>query len=186
MKFAEGGIDNDEVRKYYFNKYRQDPPRSHTARNRIHCDPSAAEVLARYGLEAKKYFLFVGRLVPEKGVHELMKAYKRMNTEYPLSSSVTTGIRPRIERATARAVRQDPVPRFSRLDHEQLLVNALVYVSASRLEGTAVVRPRCGRGSAPVNGIEENHVAADGAALMFDRTTTKTSSAGSNSSKSRN
>jgi glycosyltransferase involved in cell wall biosynthesis len=45
---------------------------------------------------SQEYFIFVGRLVPEKGVHELVKAYKRLNTEYPLVIIGDDRTRPRI------------------------------------------------------------------------------------------
>jgi glycosyltransferase involved in cell wall biosynthesis len=38
----------------------------------------AAETVAGFGLEPEKYFLAVGRFVPEKGFHDLVDAYARM------------------------------------------------------------------------------------------------------------
>lgn len=43
-------------------------------------DPvDAGEIRTRFGLEGKDYFLFVARLVPEKGAHYLIKAYKQLD-----------------------------------------------------------------------------------------------------------
>ncbi|MCB1213061.1 MAG: glycosyltransferase family 4 protein, partial [Chlamydiia bacterium] len=36
------------------------------------------------GLESRKYVLYLGRLVPEKGVHHLIEAYKKITTDFPL------------------------------------------------------------------------------------------------------
>jgi len=175
MKFADKVVvDNDEIRKYYVNKYHQAPVLITYGAKLIQCDPPrAAEVLARFGLVAKKYFLFVGRLVPEKGVHELVKAYKRLNTEYPLviigDDRNETPYRNELMRQ-----RSDKIRFLGFLygqDYEQLLVNALLYVSASRLEGTSpsLLAAMGARVCSLVNGIEENHSSADGAALMFDK-----------------
>lgn len=43
------------------------------------------KLLNSLGVEPKKYILFVGRLVPEKGVQDLINAYKQLkNTDYKL------------------------------------------------------------------------------------------------------
>jgi glycosyltransferase involved in cell wall biosynthesis len=42
------------------------------------------EVLARYGLERNKYIIAVGRLVPEKGFHDLCQAFKRADSDCKL------------------------------------------------------------------------------------------------------
>ena len=140
----------------------------------IRCDSvRAEEVLKRYGLEAKKYFLFVGRLVPEKGVDKLIQAYKRLNTEYPLVI-IGDGATKCPYRNELLRHQSDKIRFLGFLygeDYEQLLVNALLYVSASRLEGTSpsLLAAMGARVCSLVNGIEENHAAADGAALMFEK-----------------
>ena len=39
------------------------------------------ETLARFGLEPGKYFLFVGRLVPENCAHHLVEAFQGLDTD---------------------------------------------------------------------------------------------------------
>lgn len=41
----------------------------------------ADQILQRFGLEKDSYILFLGRLVPEKGIHYLMEAYRNLHTE---------------------------------------------------------------------------------------------------------
>jgi glycosyltransferase involved in cell wall biosynthesis len=47
--------------------------------------PRGPEGVSEYGLEAGKYILFVGRLVPEKGVHFLTEAFQDINTDMKLA-----------------------------------------------------------------------------------------------------
>ena len=45
---------------------------------------AAGETLARFGLSPQRYFVSVGRLVPEKAPHETIAAYRQATTEMPL------------------------------------------------------------------------------------------------------
>ena len=40
--------------------------------------------LSKFGLESERYFLAVGRLVPEKGFHNLLAAYVKLDTDWKL------------------------------------------------------------------------------------------------------
>ena len=41
-------------------------------------------MLSKFGLESGRYFLAVGRLVPEKGFHNLLAAYVKLDTDWKL------------------------------------------------------------------------------------------------------
>ena len=43
-----------------------------------------AEIIKKYGLKKDNYILFLGRMVPEKGIHYLIEAYKKINTDKKL------------------------------------------------------------------------------------------------------
>jgi len=45
---------------------------------------SGDDVLGRYGLEKNRYIIAVGRLVPEKGFHDLCRAFKHADIDYKL------------------------------------------------------------------------------------------------------
>ena len=173
MMFADRVVvDNEEVRKFYATRYGYDPTLISYGAKPIRCESvRAREILAKYGLETKKYFLFVGRLVPEKGVQELVQAYKRINTAYPLviigDSASNSAYRNELLRHQSDKIRF--LGFLYGEDYEQLLVNALLYVSASRLEGTSpsLLAAMGARVCSLVNGIDENCATAGGAALMF-------------------
>ena len=44
----------------------------------------AQEITERFGLAKDGYILFLGRIVPEKGVHYLIDAFKRLDTDKKL------------------------------------------------------------------------------------------------------
>ena len=45
--------------------------------------PASTTALERLGLEPRRYFLLVGRLVPENCIHHLVDAYERLQTDIP-------------------------------------------------------------------------------------------------------
>ncbi len=72
--------DSRVVQAYYRDRFGGEPP----------CIPYGSEVevvppgetLARFGLEPRKYVLFVGRLVPENCAHHLVEAFRGLDTDF--------------------------------------------------------------------------------------------------------
>lgn len=92
-----------------------------------------------FGLEKDNYILFLGRIVPEKGLGYLINAYKQVNTDKKLviagSASDTHGF---LEEIKAMAEGDDRI-MFTGFVQEQMLdelySNAYVYTLPSDLEG---------------------------------------------------
>ncbi len=71
--------DSRVVRRYYLDRYGADS--TYIAYGSGVKPEPPGEHLARYGLEPRKYILFVGRLVRENCVHHLVEAFKQLDTD---------------------------------------------------------------------------------------------------------
>jgi glycosyltransferase involved in cell wall biosynthesis len=165
-------IDNLEVQRYYTDKFGVDTELIAYGANDIEIDAAYSQGLLRqHGLEAGRYFLFVGRLATEKGVHNLIAAYKQLRTDWPLIiiGDDTAGGTYRDELFARQTDKIRFLGFLYNKDYEQLLVNAYLYVSASELEGTSPsLVSALGAGvCALVNGIEENIATVKGSAFIY-------------------
>jgi glycosyltransferase involved in cell wall biosynthesis len=122
-------------------------------------DPGS-DSLARFGLEPHNYVLFVGLLKPDKGVHVLVEAYRKVRTALPLvivGDSPDPGDYVRRLRSTS-----DDRVRFLGYvygpDAQQLFANCLLYVQPSLMEGNSpALMTAMGLGRAVVaSDIEQN------------------------------
>lgn len=80
---------SENVKKYFKDTYNRDTvfiPNGVTAEKK--CSPDI--IKEKYNLDGDDYILFVGRIVPGKGVHYLIDAFKRVNTDKKLV--ITGGI----------------------------------------------------------------------------------------------
>lgn len=166
-------VDNEIIRQYFVERYGVKPELIAYGAKLTQPDVErSAEVLKKFGLQAKRYFFFVGRLVPEKGVLELVKAYEQLDTEMPLVI-VGDDNKKSAYKAQLLAHQSDRVRFLGYMygaEKDQLLANALIYVSASGLEGTspALLEAMGARVCALVNGIAENRSSVGDAAVLFD------------------
>lgn len=97
----------------------------------------AREIRKRWGLEADSYVLFLGRIVPEKGIHYLIEAWKHIKTDKKLviagGSSDTQEYMNRLKALAGGGVIFTGFQQGQIL--EELYSNAYIYVLPSDLEG---------------------------------------------------
>jgi glycosyltransferase involved in cell wall biosynthesis len=153
--------DNSVVAKYYSDKYHICPVTiAYGAKIIDKNDELWNKVLEKHNLHSKKYFIFVGRLVPEKGIHLLIEAYNRLQTDMPLiiigDDEKETSYKRDLMRLKNSNIRF--LGFLYGLEYEALLANALLYVSASELEGTSpsLLAAMGAKVCSLINGIDEN------------------------------
>jgi glycosyltransferase involved in cell wall biosynthesis len=71
--------DSQVVQNYYTTRFKSTPPYIPYGSDVELLPPG--ETLARFGLESKRYVLFVGRLVPENCAHHLVDAFRALDTD---------------------------------------------------------------------------------------------------------
>lgn len=112
------------------------------------------ETLARFGLEPGRYFVSVGRLVPEKAPHELVSAHSRSLTDFPL---VVVGGAAGTEDYVSH-IREEAAPNeqilftgpLYRDELAEVFTNAGAFVTASHLEGLPTALIEAGRAAVPI------------------------------------
>lgn len=133
----------------------------------------SSDALVDYGLEERGYLLFVGRLVPDKGVHFLIEAFEGLKTDLEL---VIVGDSPLFPEYVQRLKStQDPRIKFLGYvfgePYRQLCAHAFAYVQPSLVEGTSpALLAAMGAGNCViVNSIPENLETIGDAGLSFAR-----------------
>ncbi len=102
----------------------------------------ANEITERFGLKKDEYILFLARIVPEKGLHYLIKAYKQIHTDKKLVIVGGTSHSNDYVAKIKRAAREDD--RIMLLGFQQgkildeLYSNAYLYVLPSDVEGMPI------------------------------------------------
>jgi glycosyltransferase involved in cell wall biosynthesis len=99
----------------------------------------AAEITKQFGLSGRDYILFLGRLVPEKGIHYLIEAYRRLSTDKKLVIVGGTSDTDDYVKHLHELAGGNPSVIFTGFQQglvlEELYSNAYLYVLPSDLEG---------------------------------------------------
>lgn len=132
---------NDPMRDYFKQTYHRD---TNVIPNGVE-EPKLLEpqlIKEKWGLEPGNYILFLGRLVPEKGIHYLIEAYKKLNTDKKLviagGSSHSDDY---VEQLAAMSIDNDDIIMtgfVSGQTLEELYSNAFLYVLPSDVEGLPI------------------------------------------------
>ncbi len=131
-------VDSRFVQEWYFKSFRKSPIYIPYGANVDLSEPDEL-ILEKNALQNKKYILFVGRLVYEKGVHYLIDAFKRLKTDFEL---VIIGGDP-YSKEYERILRKKANKNTKFLgyvygkDYENICKGAYLYVTPSNLEGTS-------------------------------------------------
>lgn len=100
---------------------------------------SAQEITEKYGLHKNDYVLFLGRIVPEKGVHYLIEAFSKLNTNKKLviagGASDSNEYYQHIQQMANQDSRVILTGFIQGQALKELYSNAYIYVLPSDLEG---------------------------------------------------
>lgn len=139
VRFAEHIIVLSENVKNYF-KDTYDRETVFVPNGVLPAEPVAAEeIVSQYGVNKDEYILFLGRLVPEKGVKYLIQAYKELDTDKKLIIAGGSSDSSEHMQELQSLAGDDPRIIFTGFVQgrilEELYSNAYVYVLPSDLEG---------------------------------------------------
>ena len=133
----------------------------------------AAEIRKKWNLQKDSYILFLGRLVPEKGVHYLVEAWKSIQTDKKLviagGSSDTHDYMDQLKALAGDDVIFTGFQQGQVL--EELYSNAYVYVLPSDLEGMplSLLEAMSYGNCCLVSSIEECTQVTEDHAVVFDK-----------------
>lgn len=139
VRFADNIIVlSESVKQYFKDTYNRDtvfiPNGISSAEHK-----EAKDITELYGIYKDEYILFLGRLVPEKGVKYLIKAYKELDTDKKLVIAGGASDSSEYLKELTELSEGDPRIIFTGFVQgrvlEELYSNAYVYVLPSDLEG---------------------------------------------------
>jgi glycosyltransferase involved in cell wall biosynthesis len=128
---------SEDLKNYYEKKYKII---MHKVYNGISvCERLELNNCQRFDIEPDKYFMFVGRLVPEKAPETLIKAFKQVETNKKLLIVGGSAGNPEYVKQLKELASDDKRIIFTYYIYgdelKELYSNAFAYISSSRLEG---------------------------------------------------
>lgn len=129
------------VQQYFLDTYGRQTAYIPNGISRPQARP-AQLIREKYGLEKDGYFLSLGRIVPEKGVHYLIEAFAKVDTDKKLviagGSSQAVGYMEQVHRMAAKDERIVMTDFVQGQMLEELYSNAYGFVLPSDVEGMAL------------------------------------------------
>jgi glycosyltransferase involved in cell wall biosynthesis len=126
------------VREYFREKYGRETVLIPNGIDPAEIRP-ADEITKQFGLSSREYILFLGRLVPEKGIHYLIEAYQKLRTDKKLVIVGGTSDTDDYVRQLYAMAGDNPSIIFTGFQEgrvaEEFYSNAYLYVLPSDLEG---------------------------------------------------
>ena len=139
VKFADEIIVlSEDVKRYFKDTYGRETVFIPNGVSQVE-KKEARQITETFGLRTGEYILFLGRLVPEKGIHYLIDAYKKLETDKKLviagGSSDTDAFASALKEQAAGDERILFTGFVQGNMLEELYSNAYLYVLPSDLEG---------------------------------------------------
>ena len=139
VRFADEIIVlSENVQQYFTNQYGRKTrfiPNGVSRPQKVEAD----EIVRDFSLQSEEYILFLGRLVPEKGVHYLINAFKNVTTDKKLVIAGGASDSGNYLETLSSLAADDPRIVFTGFVQgrrlEELYSNAYLYVLPSDLEG---------------------------------------------------
>jgi glycosyltransferase involved in cell wall biosynthesis len=167
-------FDNVYVQKIFENKYNRCFDMIEYGSS-VDLSYKKSQILQKFSLTSQNYILFVGRFIPDKGIHYLIEAYKRIKTEKKL---VLIGGSPNndpFENHLKRLAEIDERIIFPGYiyggDINKLIKEAYLYVQPSDVEGLSPVILQVMGLRTPLlcSDIDENQFIVKNDALLFEK-----------------
>lgn len=165
---------SENVKRYFADTYHREVTYIPNGISRP--DPQGAALIGeKYGLEKDGYFLFLGRIVPEKGLHYLIEAFSGLETDKKLviagGSSQAMDYMEQIHRMAAKDERILMTDFVQGQMLEELYANAYAFVLPSDVEGMAMtlLEAMSYGDCCLVSDIRENTEVVEDKALIFKK-----------------
>lgn len=132
---------SENVKQYFMDTYHREVTYIPNGVNRPEIRP-AQMITEKYGLEKDGYFLFLARIVPEKGLHYLIEAFREIDTDKKLviagGNSQAVEYMEQIHKMTAKDDRIIMTDFVQGQVLEELYSNTYAFVLPSDVEGMAL------------------------------------------------
>lgn len=176
VKFSDGVIaDNKEVYDFYKDHFAFESSIIEYGAKLLNKNKFSGRYLKKYKLTTGEYYIFVGRFVPEKGVHNLIDKYLNLKTTKLLviigDDTNETTYKTNLFQKANKHKNIIMTGFLYNEEYEELLSNAYLYISASELEGTSpsLLAAMGSKVCTLVNGIEENMQTIKSAGVWFEK-----------------